>query len=96
MKQIQLSEGEVFSYESYYNRRECWTILEGEGELVLEDVVLHVQAGDVIHIKIGKYYALKAYTNMQLMEVQIGCSLGGEEVDRISVDNSLIGWKSPN
>ena len=96
VKQIQLSEGEVFSYESYDNRCDCWTILEGEGELVLEDVVLRVQAGDVIHIEIGKYYALKAYTNMQLMEVQIGCSLGGEEVDRISVDNSLIGWKSPN
>ena len=100
VKQIQLSEGELFSYESYDNRRECWTILEGEGELVVGNVSRRVQAGEIIHIEVGMLHALKAYTTMQLIEVQIGRPLL-EDVERISVDgenrlNDVFAWESTN
>ena len=86
VKHIQLSEGKNISYQRHQYRSECWTIIEGEGELILNHVVRRVKAGDVIQIDVGQLHALKALTNLQLIEVQSGSLLLQEDIERIFIE----------
>ena len=86
IKHIKLSKGKKLSYERHQYRTELWTIIEGKGEFILDNVVRHVQAGDVIHIKAGQLHALKAFTNLQLIEVQTGSPLNKKDSERISLN----------
>lgn len=83
---IQLSIGKNFSYHRHRYRSETWTIIEGEGELIVENEVRRVKAGDVIQIKVGQLHALKAITNLQFIEVQSGNPLIQEDVEQILLD----------
>ena len=83
IRHIQLSKGKNFSYHRHQYRNESWTFIVGEGKLIVENEVRFVKAGDIIQIKAGQLHALKAITNMQLIEVQSGSPLIQQDVERI-------------
>ena len=60
--------------------------MDGEGLLVLDGVTTKVGRGDVVHIKKGQYHAIKALTDLQIIEVQTGDLLDENDIVRVGWD----------
>lgn len=81
-KSITLLPGKHISYQVHHHRSEVWTIVEGEGVLALNGEKRCVKAGDVISIPVENWHALKAISQLSLIEVQLGHPLIEEDIER--------------
>ncbi len=76
--------GDKNSTYHYHNlRNEVWTIIRGEGELVLDDHIRRVKAGDIIHIPAGRKHAIKANKELEFIEVQTGKEVTDTDFTRL-------------
>ncbi|MGG1479473.1 sugar phosphate nucleotidyltransferase [Bacillus smithii] len=82
-KRIGIAAGKNLSYQVHDHRNEVWTIIKGEGEFVLNDELYNVKTGDVIEIKAGDKHAIKAVTDLEIIEVQTGTQLIEEDIVRL-------------
>lgn len=87
-KRICIFEGKNSTYHYHNLRDEVWTIVKGEGELILDDNITRVKAGDVIHIPAGKKHGVRSITELEFIEVQTGSEISEDDVYRLSYD-----WK---
>lgn len=81
-KSLTLEPGKSLSYQKHDCRKEAWTFIEGEGELVLDGVRSRVKAGDTIIIEVGMKHALRADSRLTFIEVQTGHNLVEEDIER--------------
>lgn len=81
-KVLHLKSGRYISYQIHEHRQEVWTVVDGEGVVVLDGVISNVSRGDVLTIKRGQKHAIKAVTDLQIVEVQMGDSLVEEDIRR--------------
>ncbi|WP_051317251.1 sugar phosphate nucleotidyltransferase [Ectobacillus panaciterrae] len=102
-KKIAIQSGKNISYQSHNKRREVWTIISGEGAFVLDDKLFHVKPDDVLEIPIGAKHSIKAITDLELIEVQIGSELIEEDISVICVSweeieeyLSFVGERTPS
>lgn len=77
-----IKSGCNISYQIHRHRDEIWTFIDGTGILVLDGEVKTVQRGCTIHIKKGQLHAVKAITDLQIIEVQSGDMLVEEDIER--------------
>lgn len=82
-KRIGISPGANLSYQKHYQRNEVWTIINGEGQFVLNDIISLVKPGDVLEIKVGDKHSIRAITDLEFIEVQTGRNLIEEDIVRI-------------
>jgi mannose-1-phosphate guanylyltransferase len=82
-KRICIQEGKNSSYQLHHKRSETWTIIAGEGELILNEKLIHVKAGDVIQIPIRSRHSIRAITDLEFIEVQTGSELVEEDNIRL-------------
>jgi len=82
-KELIISPGEHISYQRHKHRTEIWTITEGNGELILDSEVTNVHRGDVAVIKPGVKHAIKAVTELHIIEVQMGDELIEDDIERL-------------
>jgi mannose-1-phosphate guanylyltransferase len=82
-KRINISAGKNLSYQYHNHRREVWTIVKGEGVLLLNDEFRVIRPGDVVEIPIGIKHAVKAVIDLEFIEVQTGTQLVEEDNHRI-------------
>ena len=85
-KSLTLRAGKNISYQVHRHRDEVWTFVDGEGLLMLDDVVTRVGRGDVAHIVRGHKHAIKALTDLTFIEVQTGNPLVEEDIVRLQID----------
>lgn len=76
---VTLNPGHSMNYHSHQFRDEVWTVLEGAGEVILDDVSRKIGPGDVIEIPAGCKHTVKAGTLLKLTEVQIGENISAED-----------------
>lgn len=81
-KHLTIHAGKSISYQKHHLRDEIWTIVDGEGELLLDGQVKKVHRGDVAYIVKGQLHALRAVTDLQFIEVQIGLELAEDDIER--------------
>lgn len=81
-KQLYLKPGGNISYQLHRHREEVWTFVNGEGLLALDGKVRRVSRGDVIHIAKGELHAVKALSDLHIIEVQSGDNLIEEDIER--------------
>ena len=81
-KVLQIKSGRYISYQIHNNREEVWTVVDGEGVVVLDGETRNVSRGDVVVINQGQKHAIKATTDLQIVEVQMGSSLVEEDIER--------------
>jgi len=81
-KSINILPGKHISYQIHHRRSETWTILNGEGIFVYDGQSKRVSRGDVLHIDVEHYHAIKAITDLTFIEVQIGNPLIEEDIER--------------
>ena len=81
-KVLQIKSGRYISYQIHNNREEVWTVVDGDGVVVLDGETRNVSRGDVVVINQGQKHAIKATTDLQSVEVQMGSSLVEEDIER--------------
>lgn len=85
-KQLEIEAGRSLSYQVHYYRDEVWTIVDGEGEFLLNGVIRPVSRGDVLYIKRGHKHAIHSEKGLKFIEVQIGSDLVEEDIERFDWD----------
>lgn len=84
---IKLLPGHELRYHSHDRRDEVWTVLQGEGDVTLDDLHFIAKPGDTVKLPRGTKHTIKAFTELEVIEVQIGRN--------ISIDDKRI-WKRNN
>lgn len=85
-KRIGMVTGKNLSYQLHNKRSEIWTIIQGEGEFVLNDVMQLVKPGDVLKIPVQSRHAIRAVTELEFIEVQTGTELVEEDIIRLLME----------
>ncbi|HOK49817.1 MAG TPA: sugar phosphate nucleotidyltransferase [Sedimentibacter sp.] len=81
-KSIFIKAGKSISYQSHAIRDEIWTIVDGTGDFLIDGHVRNVRRGDVANIAKGQKHAIRATTDLRLIEVQIGVELVETDIER--------------
>ena len=82
-KRIKIVAGRNLSYQMHNKRQEVWTIISGEGELIIDGVFQNVKPGDVIQIPAKTKHGARAISDLEFIEVQLGSELIEEDIVRI-------------
>lgn len=85
-KKLIIEADKQISYQYHEHRKEVWTILSGEGILYLDGVKSRVSEGDVIKVSEKIKHGIKALTQLEIIEVQIGDKLEEEDIVRINLE----------
>ena len=86
VKELILIPGQHISYQRHKYRTEVWIFTEGTGELILDGEIKAVSRGDIAVIKAGIKHAIKAVTELYIIEVQIGDELTEDDIERLDWD----------
>ena len=81
VRHVCIHNGESFCYQRHFFRDEIWTIMDGTGCSVLDGKTKMLQGGDVVHIHKGQKHAIKAVTELELIELQIGDELSEDDIE---------------
>ena len=81
-KVLQIKSGRYISYQIHKCREEVWTVVDGKGIVVIDGETRNVSRGDVVVINQGQKHAIKATTDLQIVEVQMGSPLVEEDTER--------------
>lgn len=81
-KHLMIRAGKSISYQKHNHRDEIWTIVDGVGELLIDGHVRNVRRGDVAYIVKGQLHAMRAVSDLQFIEVQIGRELSEDDIER--------------
>ncbi|KRE51258.1 sugar phosphate nucleotidyltransferase [Paenibacillus sp. Soil522] len=87
-KRTCVTAGNNMSYHMHTRRSEVWTVITGEGEFVMNEKFIPIKAGDVLQIPCGAKHSIRAFTNLELIEVQYGPVLTEDDTVRLTMD-----WK---
>lgn len=87
-KHLMIEKDKCISYQLHRYRDEIWTIVDGEGKLLIDGKVTEVKRGDVAYIVAGQKHALYATKDLHFIEVQIGKELVEDDIERFDWD-----WK---
>lgn len=81
-KRLDVKAGKSISYQSHKLRDEIWTVVDGTGELLIDDHVRNVRRGDVAYITKEQKHCIRAITDLKVIEVQIGTELIEEDIEK--------------
>lgn len=76
---VVLLPGHKLSYHSHQHRNEVWTVMSGQGCVVIDGMKRVVRPGDVITMPAGCKHTVIADTELKLMEVQLGTEISVED-----------------
>jgi mannose-1-phosphate guanylyltransferase len=85
-KHLQIKAGKSISYQKHSIRDEIWTIVDGTGDLLIDDHVRNVRRGDVAYITKGQKHAIRATSDLRFIEVQIGEELVESDIEHFEWD----------
>ena len=85
VKQIIIKPGQAPSYQYHFKRSEVWTIVQGEGELKLNDVIIPVLKGYTYHIEKKAKHQIKntGTEDLIFIEIQLGEYFGEDDIVRL-------------
>lgn len=78
---LHINEGRCMSYHCHHYRDEVWTILKGEGIVVLGERERPIGTGAVVEMPAGVKHTIKAITDMEVLEVQMGDYISDEDTE---------------
>lgn len=70
-KHLRIDAGKYTSFQRHTHRSETWVVVEGTGEVILNGEVKGISRGDTILAPAGADYAVKADTDLHIIEVQV-------------------------
>lgn len=82
---VTLKAGGKMNYHSHERREEVWTVIAGQGRVIVDGQPRNIQAGDVISLPIGCRHTVFADTELKLIEVQIGKEISVQDKKKHSL-----------
>ncbi len=76
---VELLPGHKLTYHSHQQRDEVWTVMGGQGCVVIDGMKRIVRPGDVITMPAGCRHTVIADTQLRLIEVQLGTEISVED-----------------
>jgi len=88
LKRIEVEPGGRLSYQYHNKRSETWTIVEGNGKILLNGIEKDFIKGETFIISRGVKHRIQNNTNEKLVfiEVQTGTYFGEDDIVRIHDD----------
>jgi mannose-6-phosphate isomerase-like protein (cupin superfamily) len=85
VKRIIIKPGQSPSYQYHFKRSEVWVIVQGSGELKLDDKIIPIKKNDIIQIPILAKHQIKNNSDEDLIfiEVQLGEYFGEDDIVRL-------------
>jgi mannose-6-phosphate isomerase len=85
VKQIVIKPGEAPSYQYHFKRSEIWIVVQGKGELKLNDQITQVSLHQVIHIPKEARHQIQntGVEDLVFIEVQLGEYFGEDDIVRL-------------
>ncbi|MBM6892860.1 mannose-1-phosphate guanyltransferase [Enorma massiliensis] len=85
-RELIIREGKQLEYQRQTGCSVVWTVLSGQGEVVIEERLQEVAAGSVVCISTGQAYAAKATaSDLFITEVQLGRVLAKEDTEELEL-----------
>ena len=75
----ELRTNNAMNYHSHNRRDEVWTIVSGQGKVIIDDEERIVNCGDVISLPRGSKHTIMAISDLTIIEVQIGTDISVED-----------------
>lgn len=69
---LSVKAGECMNYHIHNYREKIWTIVAGNGKIIIDGIGKSLSVGDVITITAGCRHMVEAVTDLDIVEVQIG------------------------
>lgn len=87
-KVIRVDPKQQISYQSHAKREEHWVIVKGQGEVILNEQVIPVQAGSYVKIPLGAKHRIRNPNSepIEFIEVQLGSYFGEDDIVRYQDD----------
>ena len=83
VKELSLLPNNEISYQSHNHRKESWTIVDGDGTMIIDDKKYLINVGDVVNIAENQKHKMIAGENgLKIIEVQIGSILEESDIKR--------------
>lgn len=76
---LSLSAGNQLSYHSHQYREEVWTVIRGDGIAIVDEMEQVLRSGDVLTIAPGCKHIVKAITDLDIIEVQLGETIAADD-----------------
>jgi len=88
VKRITVDPGARLSYQSHKKRAEHWTVIEGDAEVILDDVAHALKSNDSITIPMGTKHRVKniGQSPLIIVEIQTGTYFGEDDIFRYQDD----------
>lgn len=83
-KHLSIDAGKSISYQLHKYRSEIWTIVRGQGLLILDGQVIKVGVGQTINIGLRQLHTIKALSDLDIIEVQMGTELREDDIERFN------------
>ena len=84
VKKIVVQPGQKLSLQSHEKRSELWKVIDGDGEVTLNEQIKPVFAGSVIQIPVKMIHRIQNVGNKPLVfiEIQTGEYFGEDDIKR--------------
>ncbi|PAD22646.1 sugar phosphate nucleotidyltransferase [Terribacillus saccharophilus] len=82
-KYLNIIPGKNLSLHTHNSNFKNWTVINGEGILLINGVLKTLRKGDIIQIKGDEEHAVKAISKLEIIEVQQGDSLSNQHIEII-------------
>ena len=82
VKTLYIDSGKNISYQRHKYRDEVWTIVKGKGIFVLDGIEKNVKENDVLYIPRNSKHSIKAISNIEIVEVQLGEKFIEDDIER--------------
>jgi len=84
VKKITVQPGQKLSLQSHEKRNELWSIIEGEGEITLDEDISPTSKGMMYYIPAKKIHRIENVGNKPLVfiEIQTGEYFGEDDIKR--------------
>jgi len=85
VKEIVIKPGQAPSYQYHFKREEVWVVVRGNGELKLDDEIIPVTTGQIIHVPLEAKHQIKnnGESDLVFIEVQMGEYFGEDDIVRL-------------
>lgn len=91
MKRLIIKKDKNISYQYHNHRSEFWTIVEGNGYIILDGILSKVNTGDTFTIKKNvKHSIIAIYGDLVILEVQYDTECNEDDIVRITKDFDSI------
>lgn len=80
---LSMKAGEHMSYHYHNHREEVWTVVSGKGKATVDGIEQLLFPGDVIRIATGCKHTVEALTALDIVEVQLGEEISGNDKIKI-------------